>query len=154
MVSETNEDKRNYRVDFSKIRNVLDFRLQWNVERGAMQIIEAFKSGRLSDYRDPRYHNVRFLMEDGHLRIHPINGWAKELIQDISKQQRKSEAPAPSIAAAGDIKSEVRNRGHRVGRNHIPALMRKMGIEALFRKPRLSRFYPNHTTHPIPFKGD
>ncbi|HAR94988.1 MAG TPA: NAD-dependent dehydratase [Deltaproteobacteria bacterium] len=136
IVSETNEDKRNYRVDFSKIRNVLDFQLQWNVERGAAQILEAFRSGRLSDHRDPKYHNVRFLMEDGHLRIQPINGWAKELIQTISNQQPRGKTPAVTTP---DTRNGVRNNGHKVARNHAHALMRKLVGEALYRRPHLSK---------------
>ena len=35
-----------------------------------------------------------------------------------------------------------------VGRKHVGTLMRKMGIEALYRKPNLSRKHPAHKIWP------
>jgi putative transposase len=46
------------------------------------------------------------------------------------------------------MKSILRMRGHKVGRIHVRTLMRTMGIEALYKKPRLSRPHPGHTVYP------
>jgi nucleoside-diphosphate-sugar epimerase len=81
----TDRDQRNYRVDFSKIRNVLNFYPQWTVEQGVQQVIEAIQSGRVVDYRDARYSNVKFLSEEGAFRLTRLeNGWAYELIKDTN----------------------------------------------------------------------
>jgi len=38
--------------------------------------------------------------------------------------------------------------GHKVGRKHVTRLMRVMGIEAIYRKPNLSRHHPQHKIYP------
>lgn len=38
--------------------------------------------------------------------------------------------------------------GHRVGRRHVATLMRKMGIEALYRRPNTSKPAPGHKIYP------
>src|SRR5262245_5021809 len=76
-------DRRNYRVNFSKITNILGFKPQRNIEQGVQQVIDAIKEGRIKDYRDAKYSNVKFLGERGtsHL-IHRQNGWAYELLNE------------------------------------------------------------------------
>jgi len=46
------------------------------------------------------------------------------------------------------IRDELKDSGHEVGRGHVATLMRKMGIEALYRKPRLSEPHPGHKVYP------
>jgi putative transposase len=46
------------------------------------------------------------------------------------------------------IRDELEYRGHKAGRGHVRALMLKMGIEALYRKPRLSKMSPGHKVYP------
>jgi len=46
------------------------------------------------------------------------------------------------------ISNELGDRGYDVGREHVSTLMRKMGIEALYRKPRLSDPHPGHKIYP------
>lgn len=46
------------------------------------------------------------------------------------------------------IRDELCDNGHAVGREHVTTLMRKMGIEALYRKPRLSKPHPGHKVYP------
>jgi putative transposase len=36
------------------------------------------------------------------------------------------------------LRDELRDRGHEVGREHVRTLMQKLGISALYQKPRLS----------------
>lgn len=73
-------DRRNYRVDFSKIRTTLGFKPQWRVEAGIEQVIEAIGSGRVADYRDAKYSNVKFLSDEGADCLTKTNGWARALI--------------------------------------------------------------------------
>ena len=43
--------------------------------------------------------------------------------------------------------------GCKVGRRHIKTLMRRMGIEALYRKPRTTKAEPGHTIYPYLLRG-
>lgn len=50
------------------------------------------------------------------------------------------------FAGSRMLRDMLRLEGHQIGRKHVSALMKKMGIEALYRKPNLSR---RHVSHPI-----
>lgn len=56
-----NSDRRNYRVNFDKIRNRLGFSARYSVEYGVEDMKAAFERRLIRDYRDLRYHNQRFL---------------------------------------------------------------------------------------------
>jgi hypothetical protein len=83
-VDTQSDDRRNYRVDFTKIRNALGFVPQWSVERGIRQVVTALRSGRVTDYQDPKYSNFKFFATEGWRHIRPVNGWANELIGESS----------------------------------------------------------------------
>ncbi len=51
------------------------------------------------------------------------------------------------------IRNELEDRGYRVGRGHVVTLMRKMGIEAIYRKPRTSIPHPEHKIYPYLLRG-
>jgi putative transposase len=51
------------------------------------------------------------------------------------------------------IRNELRDLGHDVGRGHVSTLMKKMGIRALYQKPRLSVPYPDHKVYPYLLRG-
>jgi putative transposase len=42
----------------------------------------------------------------------------------------------------------LRQDGHVVGRTHVRTLMKRMGVEALYRKPRISKPAPGHKIYP------
>ena len=46
------------------------------------------------------------------------------------------------------IQDELEDMGHHVGRDHVRTLMRKMGIQAVYQKPRLSKPHPAHKIYP------
>jgi putative transposase len=46
------------------------------------------------------------------------------------------------------VRDELKDRGFKVGRGHVRTLMQKMGIEALYQKPRLSEPHPGHKIYP------
>jgi nucleoside-diphosphate-sugar epimerase len=77
------DDPRNYRVDFKKIRNRLGFEPQWTIEDGVHQVLEAIANGEVTDYQDVRYSNVKHLSQDGTNRLARDN-WAHELIRSLS----------------------------------------------------------------------
>jgi nucleoside-diphosphate-sugar epimerase len=68
VVTQPKEDNRNYRVRFNKIRNVLNFQPRYTVRDGIQEIIDAFATGKITDYRDPRYSNFGYLKLNGGLR--------------------------------------------------------------------------------------
>ena len=79
------KDKRNYRVNFGKIRNTLGFEPHWTVEQGVQQVVQAFKSGKIKNYQDAKYSNVKFLSDESlAIRIRRENGWAHELIKETA----------------------------------------------------------------------
>jgi nucleoside-diphosphate-sugar epimerase len=86
-------DRRNYRVNFNKIRRSLGYEPQWTLERGIRQVIAAVQNGQVKDYRHAKYSNVKFLSEEGLAKsINRQNGWAYELIRETDAPQSKATA--------------------------------------------------------------
>jgi nucleoside-diphosphate-sugar epimerase len=59
--TEENVDRRNYRVEFRRVRESLRFQPVWTLEAGVQQVLEAMRSGKIVDYQEPCYSNVKFL---------------------------------------------------------------------------------------------
>jgi len=59
--TEDNVDRRNYRVEFRRIREVLGFEPVWKIEAGVQQVLDAIASGKVTNYQDPKYSNVKSL---------------------------------------------------------------------------------------------
>ncbi len=53
-------DPQNYRVDFHKIKRSLNFSPQWTIQQGIQQVIATISAGRVLDYRDPRFSNLKY----------------------------------------------------------------------------------------------
>ncbi len=65
-VQETvSEDRRNYRVNFSKIERLIGFRSRYTLQDGVREIKAAFDTGRITDYKDVRFSNLVFLRQSG-----------------------------------------------------------------------------------------
>lgn len=58
------EDDRSYQVDFSKIRDVLDYEVEETIVSGSREIKEALERGEFDDYTDPKYNNYKTLEDD------------------------------------------------------------------------------------------
>ncbi len=52
------------------------------------------------------------------------------------------------FAGARMLRDLLRHESHAIGRRQVATLMRRMGIESLYRKPHLSRRHPAHTIYP------
>ncbi len=52
------------------------------------------------------------------------------------------------FAGARMLRDMLKARGFEVGRKHVATLMRRMGIEALYRKPTTSKRHPQHLIYP------
>jgi putative transposase len=57
------------------------------------------------------------------------------------------------FAGSRMLKKLLRDDGFDVGRRHVRTLMRKMGIEPLYRKKNTSRRHPGHTVFPYLLRG-
>ena len=61
-------DPRSYRVSFEKIRSLVGFRASVDVSEGVREMVEAVRSGRIGDWRDPVYSN-KLQMEEFALNL-------------------------------------------------------------------------------------
>lgn len=68
---------------------------------------------------------------------------------DLELQRRIDELHLERpFAGSRMLRRLLRAEGHEVGRKHVSTLMRRMGIEALYRKKSTSRREPGHEIHP------
>lgn len=51
------------------------------------------------------------------------------------------------------IKNELNELGHLIGRDLVRSLVRRMGIEAIYPKPNLSKRHPDHKIYPYLLRG-
>lgn len=79
-------DRRDYKASFGKIRQELGFVPQWTITEGIRQVIEEIASGAVSDYREAKYSNVKFLTEEEKVAglVRHESRWAYDLIQQTS----------------------------------------------------------------------
>ncbi len=79
----TDADRRNYRVNFSKMRRALNYEPEVSVAQGIAQVVEAIQLGSITDYTDVKYSNVKFLSEDTTSDlIQRQFGWTRALINE------------------------------------------------------------------------
>jgi len=57
------------------------------------------------------------------------------------------------FAGARMLKRLLAAEGSKIGRRHVKTLMRRMGIEALYRRPRTTRPEPGHKIYPYLLRG-
>jgi putative transposase len=57
------------------------------------------------------------------------------------------------FAGARMLRDMLAREGTTVGRRHVGTLMRRMGIEALYRKPNTSKRHPAHAVYPYLLRG-
>ena len=57
------------------------------------------------------------------------------------------------FAGARMLRDLLAAKGSKVGRRHVKTLMRRMGIEALYRKPRTTKPEPGHKIFPYLLRG-
>jgi putative transposase len=57
------------------------------------------------------------------------------------------------FAGARMLRDMLRAKGFAVGRKHVATLMRRMGIEALYRRPNTSRKHPQNPIYPYLLRG-
>lgn len=57
------------------------------------------------------------------------------------------------FAGARMLRDLLRQEGYQVGRKRVATLMQRMGIEALYRKPRTTQPHPGHRVYPYLLRG-
>jgi len=57
------------------------------------------------------------------------------------------------FAGARMLRDMLNLEGLKVGRRHVRTLMRKMGIDALYQKPRTTKRHPQHRVYPYLLRG-
>jgi putative transposase len=57
------------------------------------------------------------------------------------------------FAGSRMLRDFLRNEGVEIGRGHVATLMRRMGIEALYRRPNTSKPAPGHKIYPYQLRG-
>ena len=57
------------------------------------------------------------------------------------------------FAGSRMLRDLLRGEGFEVGRRHVSTLMRKMGIEAIYKKPNTSKKHPRHAVYPYLLRG-
>lgn len=78
----------------------------------------------------------------------PVSDNDRELMRIIDEIHLEE----PYLGSRG-MRNVLRMRGYKVGRIHVRTLMRTMGVEAIYRKPRLSKPHPGHTAYPYLLRG-
>jgi nucleoside-diphosphate-sugar epimerase len=63
-----NDDRRTYRVNFTKIRKLLGYQCTISLREGIAELRRALADGSVTDYNDLRYNNQKFLANHGVLR--------------------------------------------------------------------------------------
>jgi putative transposase len=78
----------------------------------------------------------------------PISDNDKELMCFIDEIHLEE----PYLGSRG-MKNILKRKGYKVGRIHVRTLMRRMGIEAIYKKPSLSKSHPEHKIYPYLLHG-
>lgn len=73
---------------------------------------------------------------------------------DLKLMRRLDELHlACPFAGSRMLRDFVNREGFKVGRKHVRTLMKRMGIEALYRKPNTSKRHPGHKIYPYLLRG-
>jgi putative transposase len=78
----------------------------------------------------------------------PLNERDRELMRLIDEIHM-----AYPFYGSRKIRDELWSKGYELGRDKVRGLMRRMGIEALYVKPRLSSAHPGHVKYPYLLRG-
>jgi putative transposase len=74
--------------------------------------------------------------------------------EDLALMRRLDELHLEHpFAGSRMLRDLLRQEGCHVGRRHVATLMRRMGIEAIYRKPNTSRRHPAHPVYPYLLRG-
>lgn len=70
-------------------------------------------------------------------------------VEDLALMRRIDELHLNyPFAGSRMLQALLKRAGHLVGRRHVTSLMKKMGLEAIYRRPNTSRPAPGHKIYP------
>lgn len=78
----------------------------------------------------------------------PVSGRDLELMRRIDEIHMKYP-----YMGSRSIRDQLQDKGYEVGRQHVSTLMKKMGIAAMYRKPKTSKPHPAHKVYPYLLRG-
>jgi len=78
----------------------------------------------------------------------PVNARDLQIMKFIDKIHLKYP-----FYGSRSIRDELRDHGYKIGRGHVSTLMKKMGMAAIYQKPRLSKPHPGHKVYPYLLRG-
>ena len=81
-------------------------------------------------------------------QAHPVSASDLELTRRLDELHL--EHP---FMGARMLQDQLNRAGYAVGRRHVGTLMKRMGIEALYRKPGTSKKHPGHKVYPYLLRG-
>ena len=81
-------DRRDYRVNFAKIKNLTGFYPTWTLKDGIQQVEKKIKSGQIGDYTNHLYSNAQFLLDEGvsKLQVYPNEWVTAEMLKQHDTQ--------------------------------------------------------------------
>jgi len=71
---------------------------------------------------------------------------------DLMKRMDRLQLEMP-YAGSRMLRDLLNQDGIKVGRKHVATLMKRMGIEALYRKPKTTKKHPQHRVYPYLLRG-
>ena len=88
-------------------------------------------------------HLLKLARPTAYYQPTPVSETTRALMRRIDERHLRYP-----FAGARMLRDLLRHEGHAVGRRQVATLTRRMGIEALYRKPSLSRRHPAHQIYP------
>lgn len=71
LVNDSSNDRRNYRVSFKKIKDILGFEADYTLEGGIREMMNHFKKGTYKHYKENQYSNLEMTKEQVDLFYNP-----------------------------------------------------------------------------------
>jgi nucleoside-diphosphate-sugar epimerase len=152
LVTQPIEDNRNYRVRFDKIHNMLNFQPRYTVQDGVAEIVNAFASGRITDYRKAQYSNFGFLKQNNELRqilLEDVGSWDWVKLSAIDAQMLTEVVMAVIDSGSRDLMGQLRDSLVQVILGDVDGFIEVLTGMQLGRPPqpatagdRLTRFWP------------
>ncbi len=90
--TESDVDRRNYRVEFQHVREVLRFQPAWTLQGGIQQVLDAILGGKITNYQDPKYSNVKVLTAPVTRETLPVlEDWVPRFMDHLTQPQLELE---------------------------------------------------------------
>jgi nucleoside-diphosphate-sugar epimerase len=112
VVTQAQEDNRNYRVRFDKIHRMLNFQPRYTVQDGVAEIVDAFGCGRITDYRAPQYSNFGFLKRNDELRrilLEDVGSWDWVKLSAVDAQMLTEVVMAVIDSGSPELMGQLRD---------------------------------------------